>query len=79
MVDSRKNKLDKIMVLIRFVAKKIPRNVVDFIDLDLKLIPSAYITKRKTGLIKSNIEVGNRYEIVLRLCQDTIYQSNKKY
>ena len=79
MVDSRKNKLDKIIVLIRFVAKKIPRNVVDFIDLDLKLIPYTYITKRKTGLIKSNIEVGSRYEKVLRLCQDTIYQSNKKH
>lgn len=67
------------MLLIGFVAKKIPRNVVDFIDLDLKLIPYTYITKRKIGLIKSNIEVGNCYEIVLRLCQDTNYESNKKH
>jgi len=58
MVDSRKNKLNKIIVLIRFVAKKIPRTVVDFIDFDLKLIPYTSITKRKTGLIKSNVEEG---------------------
>ncbi len=64
MVDSRKNKLDKTMLLIGFAANKLPRAVVDFIDLYLKLIPYAYITKRKIGLIKSNLEEGgamNKY------------------
>ena len=44
------------MLLIRFVVKKAPRNVAEFIDLDLKLIPYAYITKRKIGLLKLNLE-----------------------
>ncbi len=35
MVDSRKNKLNKIMLLIGFVAKIVARTVVDFIDFDL--------------------------------------------
>ena len=78
MVVSRKNKLDKTRLLIGFVAKKLACTVVDFIDLDLKLIPYTYITKRKIGLIKSNIEVGSRYESILKVCQDTSYESNKK-
>ncbi len=58
MVDSRKNKLDKTMLLIGFVVKKVPRTVVEFIDLDLKLIPYSFLKKRIIGLIKSNVEEG---------------------
>jgi hypothetical protein len=47
MVDSRKNKLDKTMLLIGSVAKKVPRTVVKYIDLDLKLIPYSFLKKRK--------------------------------
>jgi len=38
-------------LMIGFVAKKLPRVVVAFIDFDLKLKPYTYITKRKTGLL----------------------------
>ena len=58
MVDSRKNKLNKITLLIRFVAKKVPRAVVGFIVIDLKLIPYTYLIRSKIGIIKSNVEEG---------------------
>jgi hypothetical protein len=51
MVDSKKNKLDKLMLLIRFVVKKVPRTVVDFIVIDLKLIPYSFLKKRKEALL----------------------------
>jgi hypothetical protein len=44
------------MLLIGFVVKKLPRVVVDFIDLDLKLIPYTSIIMPKTGIIMSNLE-----------------------
>jgi uncharacterized membrane protein YwzB len=58
MVDIRKNKLDRLMLLIRFVAKKVPRTVADFIFIYLKLIPYTYLIKGKTGILKSNVEEG---------------------
>jgi len=46
------------MLLIDFVAKKVPRTVADFIVIDLKLIPYTYLIRSEIGIIKSNIEEG---------------------
>ena len=68
MVDSIKNKLDKTMLLIRFVVKKAPCTLVDFIVFDLKLRPQTPVTEVKISVNKSKYRKGCRYESISISC-----------